>query len=129
MTNKLVINNEMKNELIKYHSSSNAGNFYYVKHFKYNPNKHPTKYLYKILSIGHDCDNYNRLLVTYQSMEKPEYVKNDIFVRDLNEFCSEIDKEKYPIEYQSQRYRFVKINEKFILETRIGHLLDNMKKK
>ena len=102
------MNNQIKKEdLIK---MGDSGEPIYVKHFKYDKEKHPTKYLYVIKGVAHDSSDYNKLYVIYKSIEKFPFIENPIYIRDIDEFCSEIDKEKYPKEYANQKYRFVKIS-------------------
>lgn len=65
------------------------------RHFKGNE--------YKILCIAKDCDNLSDLVI-YQGT----YGDNSIFSRKLDEFFSEMDKEKYP--NSECDYRFELIN-------------------
>lgn len=71
-----------------------VGEFY--RHFKGK--------LYQIKMLARDCDT-TREVVVYQGMYPPF----QCWTRDLQEFLSEVDKQKYPdIE---QKYRFEKISE------------------
>jgi hypothetical protein len=77
----------------------------YVKHFKHNPEKHPTEYLYEVLDIGKNTET-DEIMVIYKSLKNPSYIKNEIWVRPIDIFCSMIDQGKYPDEYEKYKYRF-----------------------
>lgn len=77
-----------------------------VKHFKRElntPEDEPNKYLYKIIDIATDCSNNDKKVVIYQAM----YGNCELYTRELDEFCSEVDKEKYPNIKQKYRLEFV----------------------
>ncbi len=54
---------------------------------------------YKIITIGKDSETTNDVVI-YMGL----YDNNPVWVRDYNDFFSEVDKEKYP--NIKQKYRF-----------------------
>ena len=58
---------------------------------------------YKILCIAKDCDDLSDLVI-YQGM----YDDNPIFSRKIDEFFSEMDKEKYPNSECDYRFELIK---------------------
>ena len=87
-----------------------------VTHFKYGGNTNKEKqdnlYKYKVIEMNaHETDNYERVVV-YQALynnAKKGIKYGDIFVRKYEEFMSEVDREKYPLEkypQYTQKYRF-----------------------
>lgn len=64
------------------------------RHFKGNE--------YKIICIGKDSNNLNDVVI-YQG----EYENHPIWVREIDEFFSSVDHEKYP--EVTQKYRFEKL--------------------
>lgn len=71
-----------------------------VKHFKrqYVEDKNSNLYLYKIIGTATDTTNEQDVVV-YQSLENGK-----LYTRELNEFLSYVDKNKYPD--IDQIYRF-----------------------
>lgn len=65
------------------------GNYYYVVDIAYDANN--------------DSDSSNKKVVVYKSLSN-----NVLYVRDLEEFSSEVDHRKYPD--VKQRYRFERVN-------------------
>jgi hypothetical protein len=57
---------------------------------------------YKILTIAKDCEDLKDLVVY-----KAEYDNNQCWVREINDFFSLVDKNKYPD--IKEKYRFEKI--------------------
>lgn len=73
---------------------------------KLNPNKlyrHFKGHVYKIVCVAKDSDDL-RDKVIYQNIQN-----NEIWVRDLEEFLSPVDQEKYPD--VKQKYRFEETEE------------------
>lgn len=69
-------------------------------------------YKYKVITTNaRETDNYERVVVyqaLYNNAEKG-ISYGDIFVRKYDEFMSEVDREKYPLEkypQYTQKYRF-----------------------
>lgn len=82
----------------------NAGDI--VKHFKrelVDTNKDPLMYLYEIIGISTHTETKEKLM-TYRAL----YGDRTIYVRPLEMFLSEVDKEKYP--NIKQKYRFELLN-------------------
>lgn len=77
----------------------------YVIHFKHekDPKENDYLYIYKILHFAVDAESLERKVV-YMAM----YGENKIWIRNLEEFMGEVDKEKYPD--IKQKYRFENIN-------------------
>lgn len=87
-----------------------------VSHFKSGSNT-PLEasnnlYKYKVITTNaRETDNYERVVVyqaLYNNAEKG-ISYGDIFVRKYDEFMSEVDREKYPLEkypQYTQKYRF-----------------------
>ena len=80
-----------------------------VKHFKrevYNGTD-PNVYLYKVIDVNaREVDNYTRVVI-YETLydNGDDMVKHgDVFVRNYDEFMSEVDRDKYPD--IKQKYRF-----------------------
>ena len=79
-----------------------------VKHFKKEANDFaPNAYLYRILyTDARETQNYKKVVVYIALYDSPDgLVKTgDVFVRDYDEFMSEVDHEKYTD--IKQKYRF-----------------------
>ena len=79
-----------------------------VKHFKKETNDFaPNAYLYRILYVdARETQNYKGVVVYRALYDSTDgLVKaGDVFVRDYDEFMSEVDHEKYP--NIKQKYRF-----------------------
>ena len=69
------------------------------KHFKGN--------LYLIEDIAYSADTGDKMVV-YRAL----YDDNKLWVRDMNEFLSEVDHEKYPNVKQKCRFELQKIDNK-----------------
>lgn len=63
--------------------------------------KHFKGHVYKIMAIARDSNDLSEKVV-YQNVNNL-----DIWVRDKNEFLSEVDKEKYPEVNQHFRFQFL----------------------
>ena len=82
-----------------------------VRHFKKETvdNSDPNQYLYKVLCTNaRETDNYERQVVYMALYTRGDVKAGDIFVRDYDEFMSEVDRKKYP--NIKQRFRFEPIN-------------------
>lgn len=77
----------------------NVGNF--VIHFKHENDtlENAYKYVYKIIGIGIDVDTLERKMI-YQEVFKES---QKIWLRDEQEFLSEVDRVKYPTIHQQYR--------------------------
>lgn len=64
--------------------------------------KHFKGHIYKVLAVAKDSEDLS-LKVVYQNVDNDE-----IWIRDYNEFLSEVDKTKYP--NITQKYRFEEID-------------------
>lgn len=65
--------------------------------------RHFKGHIYKVIAIAKDSEDLS-LKVVYQNISN-----NDIWVRDLEEFNSLVDKNKYPD--VSQKYRFQELDD------------------
>ena len=65
--------------------------------------RHFKGHIYKVIAIAKDSEDLS-LKVVYQNISN-----NDVWVRDLEEFNSLVDKNKYPD--VSQKYRFQELND------------------
>ena len=79
-----------------------------VKHFKAETVNctDPNVYLYKVIDINaREVDNFNRVVVYEALYDNGDIVKHgNVFVRNYDEFMSEVDRNKYP--NIKQKYRF-----------------------
>lgn len=78
-----------------------------VCHFKHNlsdfqHDKLNTDYLYKVIDIATDCTT-EYLVVVYKEL----FGAHRCFVRNADEFMSEVDKEKYPDAKQIHRFEII----------------------
>lgn len=69
------------------------------RHFKGN--------LYFVLDVAKNTET-NEMMVVYRAL----YGNNDLFVRPVDMFLSEVDKEKYPNSTQKYRYELYEIEKK-----------------
>ena len=76
--------------------------------------KHFKGHIYKVIAIAKDCEDLT-LKVVYQNINN-----NDIWVRDYNEFLSEVDKNKYP--EVTQQYRFQELTREEALKEMLASL-------
>ena len=79
-----------------------------VSHFKrdlVDTNDQMT-YLYEIIGLCFDC-NYEQVRVVYKAL----YDNKQLYVRDYDEFYSEVDREKYPNAKQEYRFEIFKESE------------------
>ena len=65
--------------------------------------RHFKGHIYKVIAIAKDSEDLS-LKVVYQNISN-----NDVWVRDLEEFNSLVNKNKYPD--VSQKYRFQELND------------------
>ncbi len=65
--------------------------------------RHFKGHIYKVIAIAKDSEDLS-LKVVYQNISN-----NDVWVRDLEEFNSLVDKNKYPD--VSQKYRFQELDD------------------
>ena len=73
-----------------------------VRHFKRETvNPDSMNYLYKVLAVAQNTDTGEKVVV-YKALYK--VVGCNVFSRNLTEFMSEVDHEKYP--HIKQKYRF-----------------------
>lgn len=79
-----------------------------VQHFKRETvtNGDPNAYLYKVIDVNaREVDNYTRVVVYEALYDNGDIVKHgNVFVRNYEEFMSEVDRNKYPD--IKQKYRF-----------------------
>lgn len=79
-----------------------------VQHFKRETvtNGDPNAYLYKVIDVNaREVDNYTRVVVYEALYDNGGIVKHgNVFVRNYEEFMSEVDRNKYPD--IKQKYRF-----------------------
>lgn len=80
-----------------------------VRHFKRetaNIDADPNVYLYKVIDVdAREVDNYTRVVIYESLYDNGGIVKHgDVFVRNYEEFMSEVDHVKYPD--IKQKYRF-----------------------
>ncbi len=64
------------------------------RHFKGN--------IYQVIAIGKDVDSLKEKVI-YQSLDD----KEKVWVRDLDEFLSEVDHQKYPNVLQKYRFEYI----------------------
>ena len=86
-----------------------------VKHFKRDivNDENVLRYIYIIKDFVLDANDPAKILVIYSTVY-PEYIcENKTWARELREFFSKVDKEKYP--YSKEEYRFIELsNEEWI---------------
>ena len=95
-----------KNE-VKYELSNLIGTI--VKHFKRDivNDEDRLRYIYRIKDFVLDANEPSKILVIYSTIY-PEYIcENKIWARELCEFFSKVDKEKYP--FSKEEYRFTRL--------------------
>ena len=98
--------NKDKNE-VKYELSNLIGTI--VKHFKRDivNDEDRLRYIYRIKDFVLDANEPSKILVIYSTIY-PEYsCENKTWARELCEFFSKVDKEKYP--YSKEEYRFTRL--------------------
>ena len=98
--------NKDKNE-VKYELSNLIGTI--VKHFKRDivNDEDRLRYIYRIKDFVLDANEPSKILVIYSTIY-PEYIcENKIWARELCEFFSKVDKEKYP--FSKEEYRFTRL--------------------
>jgi hypothetical protein len=71
------------------------------KHFKGN--------YYLVVDLAHDSET-KKIMVVYRRL----YSDNSLWVRPLDMFLSEVDKEKYPFVKQKYRFEEVELKDKSI---------------
>lgn len=77
-----------------------------VKHFIAN-DEDILRYTYRIKDFVLDANNPSKILVIYSTVY-PEYIcENKTWARELSEFFSKVDKEKYP--FSKEEYRFTRL--------------------
>lgn len=80
-----------------------------VKHFKRDiiDDEDKLRYVYRIKDFVLDANDPSKILVIY-STAYPDYIcENATWARELSEFFSKVDKEKYP--YSKEEYRFTRL--------------------
>ena len=80
-----------------------------VKHFKRDivNDEDRFRYIYRIKDFVLDANELSKILVIYSTVY-PDYIcENKTWARELNEFFSKVDKEKYP--YSKEEYRFTRL--------------------
>lgn len=80
-----------------------------VKHFKRDIENDEDKfrYIYRIKDFILDANDPSKILVIYSTVY-PDYIcENKTWARELSEFFSKVDKEKYP--YSKEEYRFTRL--------------------
>lgn len=98
--------NKDKNE-VKYELSNLIGTI--VKHFKRDivNDEDRLRYVYRIENFVLDANDPAKILVIYSTIY-PDYIcENKTWARELCEFFSKVDKEKYP--YSKEEYRFTRL--------------------
>ena len=101
----MIINFGKKISLLGYEREFRCGDI--VKHFKRETLKEtddPMMFLYQIIGIGNDASSKNENIYTPMIIYKALYGNGDLFVRDVLDFFSVVDKEKYPD--IKQKYKF-----------------------
>ena len=80
-----------------------------VKHFKRDivNDEDRLRYIYRIDNFVLDAKEPSKILVIYSTVY-PEYIcENKTWARELSDFFSKVDKEKYP--YSKEEYRFTRL--------------------
>ena len=80
-----------------------------VKHFKRDivNDEDRFRYIYRIKDFVLDANEPSKILVIYSTVY-PDYIcENKTWARELNDFFSKVDKEKYP--YSKEEYRFTRL--------------------
>ena len=80
-----------------------------VKHFKRDivNDEDRFRYIYRIKDFVLDTNEPSKILVIYSTVY-PDYIcENKTWARELNDFFSKVDKEKYP--YSKEEYRFTRL--------------------
>lgn len=80
-----------------------------VKHFKRDivNDEDRLRYVYRIENFVLDANDPAKILVIYSTIY-PDYIcENKTWARELREFFSKVDKEKYP--YSKEEYRFTRL--------------------
>ena len=80
-----------------------------VKHFKRDivNDEDRFRYIYRIKDFVLDANEPSKMLVIYSTVY-PEYIcENKTWARELSEFFSKVDKEKYPL--SKEEYRFTRL--------------------
>ena len=99
--------NKDKNE-VKYELSNLIGTI--VKHFKRDivNDEDRLRYIYRIKDFVLDANEPSKILVIYSTIY-PEYIcENKTWARELCEFFSKVDKEKYP--FSKEEYKFTRLH-------------------
>lgn len=93
-----------------------------VKHFKKDiaNDEDRLRYIYRIENFVLDAKEPSKILVIYSTVY-PEYIcENKTWARELSDFFSKVDKEKYP--YSKEEYRFTRLlNFKLDIKTKKGY--------
>ncbi len=64
--------------------------------------RHFKGHVYQVIAIGRDADNQQEKVV-YQNVD----CENEIWIRSLDEFLSEVDHQKYPDVKQCYRFELI----------------------
>ncbi len=80
-----------------------------VKHFKRDiiNDEDKLRYVYRIKDFVLDANNPSKILVIYSTAYPDHICENATWARELSEFFSKVDKEKYP--YSKEEYRFTRL--------------------
>lgn len=74
-------------------------------HFKKNPETGCNN-LYKVMTIGKFSET-GELMVVYQKLHDDWSTPDDVYIRPLEMFWSEVDREKYPDTDATYRFTFI----------------------
>lgn len=74
-------------------------------HFKKNPTTGCNN-LYRVMAVGKFTET-GELMVVYQKLHDDWATDNDVYIRPLEMFWSEVDKKKYPDAEAQYRFTFI----------------------
>ena len=92
-----------------------------VKHFRRDieNDEDKLKYIYRIKDFVLDAKEPSKILVIYSTVY-PEYIcENKTWARELSEFFSKVDKEKYPS--SREEYRFIEMTDEEWIKTILNY--------
>ena len=116
-----IINHQKVDKEIKVVNKNNLGTpimLYYdlskligkeVKHFKRDivNDEDRFRYIYRIKDFVLDANEPSKILVIYSTVYSDYICENKTWARELGDFFSKVDKEKYP--YSKEEYRFTRL--------------------